>query len=728
MKRLLPYLIFFNGVVNFLPAAYGQCGYAASVITNKDYCVGSSLLARAEYPLERIVWYKDGQPVDSVTATQSLAAKPVVISLGGIIPGYDVTTDEAGNVYTVDGAHYRVVKWTPGSGTAVTTVAYTDAARLFVDHQENLYVASSGNVVLKYPPGSFDSSIVVTGRETDYQTGLYVDCQGAVYFGDGPDAVITKWPAGATTGRLVAGEYGNGSGPGQIDGINQLSVDSAGNIFVLTFTTVQEWAPGATSGVEVANWGGLVAGSDMWMDGKDTIYIVGWQGQLSDSIAVYKCVPGTASFQRVCAYKFGNNGSTPPAMTVDSKGNIYIVDGEDPDLYEFPRISAIDSAYMPTTPGAYYAVVTDMQGYAATTNTIVINTPSSGTPSIQISSTATSTPVCTPITFTATSANAGIDAVYQWDVSGLHVGGDSTTYSNNLFANGDKVYCILTAQAGCTGTVTDTSNIVTLDIDPQGAASVTIATPKDSICQGSAVAFTATVTNGSNQPVFNWLLNGDSTGDDSATYSRDNFVTGDIVTCVIVSDDVCGLAKSNSIAVLVSIPPVIAPGQIFTIPYGKSTTLDPVVSGDVSSWNWTPVTGLSDPHIQNPVADPAASTLYTLAVMAAGGCGDTATILVDVYTPLGIPNAFTPNGDGHNDRFYVLGGPVNSVVEELAVFDRWGQAVFQLHNAAPGDANAGWDGRVHGQPAPPGTYVYIARMKYADGSGQTYKGTVMLIR
>jgi gliding motility-associated-like protein len=101
---------------------------------------------------------------------------------------------------------------------------------------------------------------------------------------------------------------------------------------------------------------------------------------------------------------------------------------------------------------------------------------------------------------------------------------------------------------------------------------------------------------------------------------------------------------------------------------------------------------------------------------------------VNVYTPLAIPNAFTPNGDGRNDRLYVLGGPVNSVVEYFAVFNRWGVAVFRVNDAAPGDANAGWDGRVHGVAAPSGVYVYVVRMRFADGSKKLYNGTVMLVR
>jgi gliding motility-associated-like protein len=243
------------------------------------------------------------------------------------------------------------------------------------------------------------------------------------------------------------------------------------------------------------------------------------------------------------------------------------------------------------------------------------------------------------------------------------------------------------------------------------------------------VTFTATVVNGAAEPTFEWLVDGiPVAGEESAVYRNDSLANGDVVTCLITSDDACGLAKSNSVAVAVYTTPVITAGQIFTIPFGQQETLDPLVSGDVTSWLWTPGEGLSDSTVAHPVASPPATTMYRLLVTGPGGCADTGDILVNVYTPLSLPNAFTPNGDGRNDRFYVLGGPVNSVVESFAVFDRWGQMLFRVQDAAPGDASAGWDGRVHGQAAASGVYVYTVVMKYANGTRQAYRGTVVLVR
>jgi gliding motility-associated-like protein len=747
MRLRLPFLCSIT-VLSFAQAGYGQCGYSPTIHTNKDYCVGSSLIATSTHALQSIVWYKDGQPVKSVTGTQSLATAPLdfqLVSNSANNRFSEMGTDDAGNLYILDEGQQQVLKWTPGSVNSASVIAgpyfQLDANAMFVDGPGNVFLlsgdSSAGDAsypvfVTEFPAGGRDSVVVVNkplGHPYAYGPayGIWVDCQRNIYILS-LTPYITQWPPGATSGTVV---MTNANVP-HVCGLDvgpRIRKDRSGNLFFLNGDNVMRLSPGSNTPVAVTAYDCTTNPldiADFWIDANDTVYVNTVKPGTNTTI-VDKWGPGSAAGQPIIN-STGTTGSGFDPIIMDVKGNIFLFDYSGKGVVEFRRSSSIDSAFTPTDTGAYYAIVTDIQGYPAYTDTIVINSPTSGTPSIQISASATSTPVCTPITFTAAVNNAGVDPAYQWIVSGLAAGGDSTTYSYNLFANGDRVYCILSAQGGCSGLVKDTSNVIDLSIDPHGAASVTIATSKDTICKGNTVEFTATVLNGSNQPVFEWLLNGDSTGDDSSTFIRSNFSNGDVVTCLITSDDVCGLAKSNSIALVVSIPPVIAPDQIFTIPYGQNLTLTPAISGDVSSWLWTPSTGLSDPHLADPVADPAATTVYTLAVEAAGGCGDTATIIVDVFTPLAIPNAFTPNGDGHNDRLYVLGGPVNSVVEYFAVFNRWGQAMFQVHDAAPGDANAGWDGRVHGDAAPSGVYVYVVRMRFADGSNKLYKGTVMLIR
>ena len=750
MAKTATYLVLLNCCIFLSPAVWGQCGYKATIHTNNNYCVGSSLIAQSTHALQSIVWYQNGQPVKTATGTQHLDTVPVILPLGNNSNNGNITniirlcTDGAGNVYAFDG---NVEIYSPGGATTFfspSDSANISFADMFVDQPGNIYLIANGvtvgiadtGQVIKFAAGSYDTSTVLpngyaNGERYGLSLSLFRDCQGNSYIYTSEQRVL-KWTPGMTTAVLVAGANNGDTSCSPEGGLGQVWVDNAGAIFFMVGSGIQKLAPGASQATTVTS--GSCDGtsgiwfSDFYLDGKDTLYQAGMD-VVNKTVVLQKLAPGSTTPVTIATMPLNIFNGGFSSFTMDIKGNFYLSDLGDNELFELRRSSAIDSAYAPTETGSYYAVVTDIQGYSTVTDTIIINSPATTAPSISITATADSTPVCTPVTFTAAAGNPGPGASYQWIVSGVPVGGDSTTYSNNLFADGDEVYCILMAQDGCQGPVADTSNMIRMGINPEGTASVTIAAaPKTSICKGQAITFTATVMNGSANPGFEWLLNGDSTGDTGSTFTSNNFSNNDVVTCLITSDDVCGLAKSNSIPLTVSIPPVIQPGQIFTIPRGGNLTLDPVVSGTVNTWAWSPGSWLSDSTIANPVADPPATITYTLMVEANGGCGDTATVLVDVFTPLAIPNAFTPNGDGRNDRFYVLGGPVNSVVETFDVFNRWGQAVFRAHDAAPGDASAGWDGRVNGSPAPPGTYVYVVVMRFATGTRQMYKGTVEVIR
>ena len=85
------------------------------------------------------------------------------------------------------------------------------------------------------------------------------------------------------------------------------------------------------------------------------------------------------------------------------------------------------------------------------------------------------------------------------------------------------------------------------------------------------------------------------------------------------------------------------------------------------------------------------------------------------------PNAFTPNGDTHNDVFR----PIFKGYHNFHVFrivNRWGQTVFETSNS-----NGAWDGNYNGVPQDMGVYYYY--LKYDCGGGtQEAKGDVTLVR
>jgi len=92
-----------------------------------------------------------------------------------------------------------------------------------------------------------------------------------------------------------------------------------------------------------------------------------------------------------------------------------------------------------------------------------------------------------------------------------------------------------------------------------------------------------------------------------------------------------------------------------------------------------------------------------------------------------VPNTFSPNGDGHNERFFVRGTGLFTV-RSLTVFNRWGQIVFDKKNVAVNDPASGWNGIFNGQKASPDVYVYIMEILCANGQVVPVKGNVTLLR
>jgi len=95
----------------------------------------------------------------------------------------------------------------------------------------------------------------------------------------------------------------------------------------------------------------------------------------------------------------------------------------------------------------------------------------------------------------------------------------------------------------------------------------------------------------------------------------------------------------------------------------------------------------------------------------------------NIYTP----NAFTPNSDGKNDRFFPQGKPI-SVIRELKVFDRFGGLVHEASDMRMNDQFRGWDGRVNGKVVNSGVYTYYFIAEFIDGYTQMYKGSVTVLR
>ncbi len=123
-------------------------------------------------------------------------------------------------------------------------------------------------------------------------------------------------------------------------------------------------------------------------------------------------------------------------------------------------------------------------------------------------------------------------------------------------------------------------------------------------------------------------------------------------------------------------------------------------------------------------------TRVAVIAVDTNGCTgqDVMTLFVRKDRAIFVPNAFSPNGDGINDRFQLYAGRDVRRIKSFLVFDRWGETVLQLADFAPNDPEFGWDGSYRGTPLNPAVFTWFAVVTFVDGQDQLFRGDVSLVR
>ncbi len=151
--------------------------------------------------------------------------------------------------------------------------------------------------------------------------------------------------------------------------------------------------------------------------------------------------------------------------------------------------------------------------------------------------------------------------------------------------------------------------------------------------------------------------------------------------------------------------------------------------GNIARYDWdfgdgTSAQGSSVAHIY-PVVPTNQIYRVRLTVTDVLGCQKliqkNITVVRSCY--IGVPKAFTPNGDGLNDFLYPMYA-VKALNLSFRIYNRWGQQLFSTN-----DWRNGWDGTFRGQGQDPGTYVWILRYNDRDtGKLIEERGTTILLR
>ena len=167
----------------------------------------------------------------------------------------------------------------------------------------------------------------------------------------------------------------------------------------------------------------------------------------------------------------------------------------------------------------------------------------------------------------------------------------------------------------------------------------------------------------------------------------------------------------------------------YQIYLGESVGLHVTAEGaEGVSFIWSPAADIDRPTAADPIATPSDTAVcYTVTATTQNGCSAQDTVCLHCSTvicgaPLfTIPNAFTPNGDGVNDRVCFN---TDEILEfHIAIFNRWGERVYESD-----DPTQCWDGTYRGNICMPGVYTYTCHIRCHADLENDFKGDITLIR
>jgi gliding motility-associated-like protein len=425
------------------------------------------------------------------------------------------------------------------------------------------------------------------------------------------------------------------------------------------------------------------------------------------NITVAGSDPTIASTTPVCA------GSAPFTMTAASPGGVWSATCGS-------CINASTGSFDPTTAGSF-TVTYSISGSctAVDTQTVIVNPTVPPTTGFSYPS-----PVCiggpnptmTPV---AGFTNGG---TFSATPAGLSI--NSGTGAVNLSASSPGTYTItyFYAATGCGPAGSSSSTLV---VEPLVIPTLGFSYPTS--CENDTAALSpVNVAGFTSGGVYTWTNSGGGSGTlviDSLTGVIDVVGSdpGDYTITYTVQGSVspCAAPGSNSTSYTINPLPTILMGNATTIWVGDGTWLYATTTGTTgATYSWSPTQYLTCPTCDSTVASPPETQEYCVTVTELG-CVDSACVTLNIEIPcpnnrnMGVPNAFSPNGDGINDQFCLDGWGDCISKFEVVIFDRWGEKVFESPD--PGFC---WNGIYKGKQLDPAVFVYFIRATY-ESAGAT---------
>ncbi len=290
--------------------------------------------------------------------------------------------------------------------------------------------------------------------------------------------------------------------------------------------------------------------------------------------------------------------------------------------------------------------------------------------------------------------------------------------SPNVLLNDNLIYSVTgTTQYGCRDSITIPVEVFHHNVT--GVRSDTI------ICYGDQAQLSA-------QGGESYIWTPASSLNNPAIYNPIATPTVTTIYTVYITENPC-FKDTQNVKVTVIPTPLLHVPPTTTIIAGNSVQLyvDTLNSVVLTSWSWTPADStLTCSDCPRPIATPVVTTTYSVSASTIEGCTGYASVTIKLLCQsdqVFIPNTFTPNGDGNNDRFYVSGKGLG-LIKRMAIYNRWGELVHEAYNVYPNNPAVGWDGTYRGEVLAPDVYIYVLDVVCSTGEPFTFRGDISLVR
>ena len=315
---------------------------------------------------------------------------------------------------------------------------------------------------------------------------------------------------------------------------------------------------------------------------------------------------------------------------------------------------------------------------------------------------------CVGANIVFTNQSTGLNLQHKW------LFGDNTQFTgltppaHSYSVDGDYlIKLIITNNHGCTDTARKNINVAA---KPQ----VSFTGLNAQYCTGDNVTLVSNLLGSISQ--YTWNTGNGTSVSDQPTITYPYTAPGDFTVTLDATSSYCGTIQSQGLTKVYLVPSFELGEQKILCP-GLTTQLGIAnVTGYLYNWN-------SGGTTSTIITGPESYT-YKL-VVDNNGCKAEDEVFIKVLSNclIKVPNAFTPNEDGVNDRLKAINADLATTFS-LKVYNRFGELVYSSINPVEG-----WNGRHKGQPAEAGTYVW--QLNYVDPISRKVvyeKGTTILIR